>query len=149
MIPLSGPYNSPMAKLGTLLLLALSMAASAPSDADIRKILVDRIDGLVDLATDLKPKERTQAAIDPLLLDRYVGCYQMAQNFILSITRNGNRLFAQATGQGRFEIFPEGDKDFFAKVADIQMAFVVDAAGPAGSIVVHQQGINTPARRVE
>ena len=73
----------------------------------------------------------------------------MAPNFILTITRNGSRLFAQATGQGRFEIFPEGEKDFFAKVADIQVTFVVGATGAAGGIVVHQQGVDTPAKRVE
>jgi CubicO group peptidase (beta-lactamase class C family) len=75
-------------------------------------------------AAGLTPKEHKQIAVDPKLFDGYVGRYQMAPNFILTISRNGDRLFAQATGQGRFEIFPEGEKDFFAKIADIQIAFM-------------------------
>lgn len=98
---------------------------------------------------DLKPKAHTQVAIDPSLLDRYVGRYAMAPQFILTITKEGSRLFAQATGQDRFEVFPEGEKDFFAKIADIQLTFVVDrAAAQASQVIVHQQGVDTPAPRV-
>lgn len=98
---------------------------------------------------DFKPKEHKQVAIDPSLLERYVGRYQLAPNFIVSITKNGDRLFAQATGQGRFEVFPEGERDFFAKGDDIQLTFIVDATGKAGSMIVHQQGIDTEAKRVQ
>jgi CubicO group peptidase (beta-lactamase class C family) len=70
-------------------------------------------------------------------------------NFILTITRNGDRLFAQATGQGRFGIFPESEKDYFAKVADIQITFEVDAQGRATGLVVHQLGQDTPAKRIQ
>src|SRR5262249_9037104 len=62
--------------------------------------------------------ERQPATVDPKLLDRYVGQYQPAPNFILTITRDGARLFAQATGQPKFELFPESEKSFFFKAID-------------------------------
>ena len=73
----------------------------------------------------------------------------MAPGFILTVSRNGDRLFAQATGQGKFEIFAEGAKDFFANGADIQITFQVDAYGQASAIVVHQGGVDTPAKRIQ
>jgi D-alanyl-D-alanine-carboxypeptidase/D-alanyl-D-alanine-endopeptidase len=146
----TGGYRSwigfdPAARVGVVV---LSNASVPEGVDDIGGHIIDpSIDPLS--AADLKPKEHKEVAIDPSLLDRYVGRYQLLPNFILSITRNGNRLFAQATGQGRFEIFPEGEKDFFAKIGDIQITFVVDAAGKAGSIVLHQQGVDAPAKRIE
>lgn len=146
----TGGYRSwigfdPAARIGVVV---LSNASTPEGVDDIGGYILDPAIGPLT-AANLKPKTHTQVPIDPALLDRCVGRYQLAPNFILSITRDGDRLFAQATGQGRFEVFPEGEKDFFAKVADIQMTFVVDAAGKAGSIVLHQQGVDTPAKRIE
>lgn len=54
----------------------------------------------------------------------YVGKYQLAPNFSITISREGDHLFEQATDQPKFEIFPEGDKDYFLKVVDTQITFV-------------------------
>ncbi|HXJ96341.1 MAG TPA: serine hydrolase [Terriglobia bacterium] len=53
--------------------------------------------------------ERKVVHIDPKIFDGYVGSYQLAPNFILKVTRNGDRFMTQATGQGAVEIFPESD----------------------------------------
>jgi hypothetical protein len=37
-------------------------------------------------------------------------------NFILIIPREGDRLFEQATGQSKFELFAEGEKNTFLKL---------------------------------
>ena len=68
-----------------------------------------------------KNSERTEIPIDPKLLDNYTGRYQVTPNLILEITRDGNRLFAQAVVQlphskpgdlttaPKFEVFAEGE----------------------------------------
>jgi len=94
------------------------------------------------------PKEHREAEVDTKVFDRYVGRYEMAPDFILSITRDADHLYAQATGQGRFEIFPEGETEFFAKIADIQITFKAGDQGLATELVVHQMGRNTPAKRL-
>ncbi len=96
-----------------------------------------------------QPQERKEVAVDTKVLDGYVGRYQMAPNFILSITRDDGRMYAQATGQGAFQIFPESEKEFFAKVADIRISFNTDAGGRATALVVHQGGQDTAAKRIE
>jgi D-alanyl-D-alanine-carboxypeptidase/D-alanyl-D-alanine-endopeptidase len=94
-------------------------------------------------------KEHKEIAVDPKTFDGYVGRYQLAPNFILSVTRDGGHLYTQATGQPRFEIFAETVHDFFVKDFDAQLTFVVDANGRATSVVLHQGGRDAPANRIE
>ena len=93
--------------------------------------------------------ERKVVKIDPKTFDRYVGSYQLAPNFILKVTREGDRFMTQATGQGPIEIFPEGDHDFFAKAINAQFTFVTDAQGRATELILHQFGVDHTAKRVD
>lgn len=95
------------------------------------------------------PKARKEIAVDPKLLDRYVGRYQLAPNFILNVTRDEGRLYVQATGQPRFELFASGPHEFFLKVVDAQLTFTMPAEGRATSATLHQNGASQAARRLE
>ena len=95
------------------------------------------------------PKEHKEITVDPKIFDKYAGRYELAPNFILTITREGDHLFAQATGQPKFELFAEGEKEYFLKVVDAQISFEVNAAGLANQLVLHQMGRDMPAKRME
>lgn len=94
------------------------------------------------------PREHKQVAIDPKIFDGYVGQYQLAPSFVLTITRDGAQLFVQATGQPRLEIFPESERDYFLKAVDAQITFETDSQGRATGLVLHQNGMNQPAKRI-
>jgi serine-type D-Ala-D-Ala carboxypeptidase/endopeptidase len=96
-----------------------------------------------------QPKEHKQIAEDPKLFDGYVGHYELGPNFILAVTREGDHLFMQATGQAKVEIFPEGDREFFLKVVDAQITFQIDSQGRTTGLILHQNGLNQPAKRIE
>ena len=100
-------------------------------------------------AAALAPKEHQQIQVDPKIFEGYVGTYQLAPTFSITITAEGDHLFAQATGQGKFEIFPETEKDYFYKVVDAQITFVTGAKGRASELVLHQNGRNQLAKRVQ
>jgi serine-type D-Ala-D-Ala carboxypeptidase/endopeptidase len=89
-----------------------------------------------------------QVDIDPRLLDRYVGHYQLAPSAMFTVTRRGDALFAQLSGQPTFRIFPESDTKFFYKVVDAQLTFEPDGDGPAGAVVLHQGGRDQRAPRL-
>jgi CubicO group peptidase (beta-lactamase class C family) len=93
-----------------------------------------------------KPKEHKEVAVDPKLFDGYAGSYQLAPNFILTVTREGDHLFVQATGQPKAEVFPEGDRDFFYKVVEAQITFVADGQGKATELILHQGGDHSAKR---
>jgi len=94
-------------------------------------------------------KQRHEVKVDAAVLDRYAGRYELAPTFVVTITHEGDHLFAQATGQPRYEIFAEDDRNFFFKVVDAQITFDVDATGRATSLTLHQNGANVPGKRIE
>lgn len=95
------------------------------------------------------PKTRVEIAVDPALLARYTGQYQLTPTFIINITREENRLYLQATAQPRFELFAETDHDFFLKVVDAQVTFVTDGTGRVTSLILHQNAMDQDAKRIE
>jgi CubicO group peptidase (beta-lactamase class C family) len=89
------------------------------------------------------PRERVAIKIDPKILDAYVGQYELAPSFILTMTREGDSLMTQATGQPKFELFPESETKFFLKVVDTQVTFVKDDKGAVTHLILHQGGDRT------
>ena len=76
-------------------------------------------------------------------LDEYVGTYKLADKFLLKVFRQNEGLFAQATGQSAFPIFPFASNEFFAKIAWISISFKPDANGMVNGLVLHQNGDRT------
>jgi cyanophycinase len=95
------------------------------------------------------PREHKEVAADPKLFDGYAGRYQLGPRAILTVTREGDHLFSQLTGQPKAEIFPEGERDYFLRVVDAQITFETDSQGRATGLVLHQNGRDLPAKRIE
>ncbi|SPF50403.1 hypothetical protein SBA4_4350003 [Candidatus Sulfopaludibacter sp. SbA4] len=80
----------------------------------------------------------------------------MTPNLIFEITRDGDRLFAQGFAQvagqpialPKFELFAEGEKNFFARVADNQITFETGPEGRATRLILHRAGSDMPAARL-
>jgi len=95
------------------------------------------------------PAERQAIVLDWAVYDGYVGEYEIAPSFSLTITKEGSKLMAQASGQPKLELFPESPTKFFVKEASIQIEFVVDGSGKATSLVLYQGGRQLPAKRIK
>jgi len=96
------------------------------------------IAGLIN--PELAPPERKEARVDPKVFDDYVGQYELAPEVVLSITREADKLWAQAGSQPKAELFPESETRFFLKVVDAQVTFVRDGAGKVTHLILHQTG---------
>ena len=95
------------------------------------------------------PGERKEITLDPQLLERFVGAYQLAPGVNLLITRENKQLFVKLTSQAALPIFPESENLFFLKAVDAQIEFPKDGApGKAGQLILHQNGRDTPAKRL-
>jgi CubicO group peptidase (beta-lactamase class C family) len=121
----------------------LSNAGTPAGVNDIGRHLLDPQSPL------LKVQPHTEAAIDPRLLDLYVGRYEFARGTILTVAREGDRLFAQLTGQGKYPIYAEGEGKFFYRVVDAQITFETKGPQPASALILHQNGLNQRASRTE
>ena len=87
-------------------------------------------------------------AIDPKLLDDYVGYYQHG-SLIFSITRDGDRLFSHIVGQPVLEYLPYDDHEFFQPDLHLQLSFAGDGHGKANTLVAHQNGGETQFARLD
>ncbi len=95
--------------------------------------------------------EATEADVLELsaeILDRYVGRYELQPGFVLEISREGDRMFTQATGQPKAEIFAQSETRFYLKVVQAQIEFHV-RGGVAESLTLFQGGQEVPAPRIE
>jgi D-alanyl-D-alanine-carboxypeptidase/D-alanyl-D-alanine-endopeptidase len=122
----------------------LSNAFTPSGVVDIGIHLLDPKFPLANPEPPKPPEQHTGIHIDPKLLDNYTGRYQLAPNRILEITRDGDRLFAQTFAQAlvgpKFELFAEGEKNFFVKVTGSQITFETGPEGRATSLIMHRAG---------
>jgi CubicO group peptidase (beta-lactamase class C family) len=95
------------------------------------------------------PVEKQAITVDPAVLDRYVGEYQVGPNLMITITKEGNRLFAQVLGQPKIELHADSPTRFFVKEAPIQIEFVTDASGKATALTLHQGGQQIQSKRIK
>jgi CubicO group peptidase (beta-lactamase class C family) len=87
--------------------------------------------------------------LEPAVLDSYVGKYDYGEGRVMTVTREGNRLFAQLTDQPRFEIFPKSDTEFFWTAVQAQVSFVKDATGKVIKGIHRQGGQTMEVRKIE
>lgn len=90
-----------------------------------------------------KQTPRKEVQVDAAVLEQYVGEYELAPTFKITVTREGSHLFVQATAQPRFEIFAQSESEFFLKVVDAQVTFSKDG------LILHQNGMDQNAKKVK
>lgn len=95
-----------------------------------------------------KPVDRPVAKIDPSIYDRYAGQYQFLPGVVLTITREGDHLMGQLTGQPKVEFFPESETKFFLKVIEGDLKFVNDAKGAPSEIVFTTGGREMHGKKI-
>jgi ketosteroid isomerase-like protein len=103
---------------------------------------------LIGLADSPIPADPPAAKVDPVIFDAYVGRYQYTPDVIMTITREGAHLMAQATGQAKEELFPQDNVTYFGKGQDWRMIFLKDKKNQVTSLVVRQNGQDLVGKRI-
>jgi CubicO group peptidase (beta-lactamase class C family) len=92
------------------------------------------------------PQERKEIALDSAILDRYAGKYDSGK-LAFTVTNEGGRLFIQATGQGKLQVYPYEENKFFLRMIEATVEFNPKGA-PATELILNQNG-RLVAKRVE
>lgn len=79
-------------------------------------------------------------AITSTQLQSYIGTYEIKPGLILSITRKGDQLYGQVTGQQQYTLFPLAENKFYLNLGDTQIEFIKDDKGEIVKAVVYQNG---------
>jgi len=98
--------------------------------------------------TEPLPAEKQAVAVAPALLDGLVGTYALTPQFEIAITREGDHLALQATGQGRLDLFAQSPEEFFLQEVDAAISFHRGPDGKATELVLHQGGRDQTGKRV-
>jgi hypothetical protein len=106
----------------------------------------NRIDVVKGLKTNKPIPVREEVSVEAESLKRFVGVYEIAPTFSITVTLENGHLMAQATGQNKFEIFPESATKFFYKVVDAQIEFNV-SVDKAESLILYQNGQKIPGKK--
>jgi CubicO group peptidase (beta-lactamase class C family) len=86
------------------------------------------------------PGQASAVEVDPAVLQKYAGSYQVSADMAVTITAEAGHLFAEVPGQPKFELFPTSETEFIAKIADIKLHFEVGADGAVTELVIHEGG---------
>lgn len=94
------------------------------------------------------PKTRTEISLSAEILKQYVGKFQLLPAFAITVALEDGKLMAQATGQPKFQVYPERENFFFYKVVDAQLEFIKDDKGVVTEMILHQNGMKQKAKKV-
>lgn len=119
------------------------------STNDVDDIGLHLLESKYPLAKYEPPRERKAVQVDPKILEAYVGQYQLAPSLIINVTREGDKLYAQAADQPKIELLAESETEFFITAADAQATFVKDEKGQVTGLILHQNGQNIPAKKIK
>ena len=92
-------------------------------------------------APGVKPsRPRVKVAIDPRLLDAYIGDYQFDTGRVISMRREGDQLWVMLGGNANFPLFAESETVFFMAVLDMTFRFEPAAEGKAVAMFLGVDG---------
>lgn len=106
------------------------------------------IEYLKKLGDDVSDLEK-EVEVSDAILETYIGKYELQPGFIIAITKEGNQLKAQATGQPIADIYPKSENEFYLKVVDAQLVFNKNDAGDVESVTLFQGGVEMLGKRLD
>ena len=108
---------------------------------------VNGIEKLIELGVNVElPKD---AEIDSTVYYLLVGKYELNPQFILTVTTTDGKLYVQGTGQQKIEVFSTSELEYYSKIVNAQITFVKDESGKISKLILHQNGRNMPAPKIE
>lgn len=95
-------------------------------------------------------RPRTAIQIKPVHLENYVGYYRYNAGPVFEVTAKEGRLFIRGPGDDvAVEVFAESERTFFRKAAPVQVSFPATANGLANELVLHTNGHERRAIRID
>lgn len=128
----TGGYRSfvgfaPSKKMGVVVL--------TNSDTDLDAVGLHVLEAKYEL-----PKIRKSVAVKGESLEALLGHYELRPGLVITVSRDGDQLFAQLTGQEKYPVYAESDSKFYFKVVDAQLSFPRGADGTVDHLILHQNG---------
>jgi serine-type D-Ala-D-Ala carboxypeptidase/endopeptidase len=125
----------------------LGIVVLGNSESDVSDLGFHLLDSRSPLAK-YQP-QKASIAVDPKLLETYIGRYELTPDFSITITQKQDRLYAQATGQDKVELFAETPTQFFLTIVKAKITFIKDAQGQVDRLILDQNGQQLPGQKIK
>jgi hypothetical protein len=86
--------------------------------------------------------------VDHAVLDSYCGQYELQPGMIVTLSSEGNVLYAEAPELPKTAMTPLSDTEFLVKAVQAKVSFQKDENGKVTGMLVTMQGQNITARRL-
>lgn len=140
----TGGYSSYVASLPQQ---QVAVAVLCNTATDLTTILGEKI-AQTAVGMHVDPPEVRQIVDVPVeTLEKYVGSYSLNFFMKFTVTLDGDRLKVKLTGQDAFPIYPSSPTEFFYRIVDAQITFVLDDKGEVTKLILHQNGVDQEAPR--
>jgi len=100
----------------------------------------------------LEPVEEEAAAqpveVDPAVLERLAGTYAIESFPAFTFSAEDGKLWLEVTGQGKFELEPRSEMEYFLAIAQAKVVFTPDADGSVNNVTVGMGGRELTGRRI-
>jgi CubicO group peptidase (beta-lactamase class C family) len=120
---------------------------NAQGGSDLAHALVASIAKVYDWP-DLQPIVRTAIKLDPSILAACAGVYEIDNpKFSLDIRLENGQLVVHSPNRPKYQLFPESQNKFFAKVISTEFEFLKDDSGRVAHLVLHYGGRESRGQR--
>ncbi len=96
-----------------------------------------------------KQTSYTVSAVKPENIKQFTGRYDFMNSAVMQITTEDDKLYAQLTGQPKFEIFPTSENEFFWKVVEARVKFIKNEKGEVSHAMFTQNGQEINAKKLK
>lgn len=116
------------------------------SNHDQPKVPFGKISGILSGIKEEEPKE---IKMEEAELKNYEGKYELTPDFVITITVDKGKIYEQATGQEKIEIFPQKEDLFFLKAVEAQIRFERNDKKEVTGMVLLQNGAEMPGKKIK
>jgi D-alanyl-D-alanine-carboxypeptidase/D-alanyl-D-alanine-endopeptidase len=93
------------------------------------------------------PNVREVVAVPVETLKKYVGSYSLNFFMKFTVTLEGDHLKVKLTGQDAYPVYASSPTEFFYRIVDAQITFMLDDDGNVTKLILHQNGADQEAPR--
>lgn len=98
---------------------------------------------------DFQPPTIKRASVGAKTMDEVSGYYERTADTVLHVFRDGDRLFAQSTGNPKFELLPASGSVWYRIETAAKLTFVRDGSGRVTRIEISQGGQDVVEKRLD
>jgi CubicO group peptidase (beta-lactamase class C family) len=95
-----------------------------------------------------KMSDEVPVTVAPSVFDKLVGKYDMGNNTLFVVSKEGDKLLLQVPNQPLYQLLPASETEYFFKESSVRVKFKADEAGKIETMILDIDGSEQQGKRV-